>query len=261
MGAKPLIRGHLSGHFVRIALAALALILSACDPAAGYKFTPRPAPAPPIEVPAETPGSWIEPPETPALSPAGRALIYEFEVGGQRGYNPRPEAPDARSSGVTFGIGYDAHQNAPIVIVGDWRALGAQAQRLADTHPYYGRSAQTHLTEVRDILVAWQIASDVFDRIDTGREFSAARRAYGAAFELLRPNAQAALISIGFNRGYSFVGANRTEMREVRNLTPARDYKGMADQIRLSERCWRGTEIYNGMKRRRLAEAKLMETP
>lgn len=206
--------------------------------------------------------SLVEPPPARALSPEGRALIYEFEVGGKSGYDPRPEAPDARFSGVTWGIGYDAHQNSPAVILRDWAALGeVKAKRLAATHPFVGRSAQTHLSSVRDILVAWQIASDVFDHIDVGREFASARRAYGPTFDTLRPNAQAALISIGFNRGYSFVGANRSEMRAVRDLVPKRDYEGMAVQIAASERCWRGTSIYAGMKRRRLAEAALMRKP
>lgn len=206
--------------------------------------------------------SLFAPPVTSTLSPAGRTLIYEFEVGGRSGYNPHPEAPDARYSGVTFGIGYDAHQNSPAVIVSDWAGLGAsKAQRLADTHPYVGRSAQVHLSEVRDIIVAWQIASDVFDRIDVGREFTNARRAYGPMFNDLTANAQAALISIGFNRGYSFVGENRREMRVVRELVPKKDYVSMAAQIRASERCWRGTSIYSGMKRRRYAEADLIVKP
>lgn len=207
-------------------------------------------------------GALIDPPPAPALSSEGRALIYEFEVGGQAGYNPRPEVPDARYSGVTWGIGYDGHQNTPAVIRSDWQALGAvKADRLAATHPFVGTSAQQHLREVRDILVAFTVASDVFDRIDVGREFASARRAYGPVFDTLRPNAQAALISIGFNRGYSFVGDNRKEMRAVRDLVPKRDYAGMAAQIRASERCWRGTSIYSGMKRRRYAEAALMEKP
>ena len=201
-------------------------------------------------------------PPAPALSPAGRALIYEFEVGGRSGYNPRPEAPDARASGVTWGIGYDGHQNAPKVITADWQALGdPTAQRLAATHPYYGKSAQAHLHEVHDILVAFGVASDVFDRIDVAREFAAARRAYGPAFDALRPNAQAALISNGFNRGYSTVGANRTELRAIVSLVPSKDYDGMAAQLQTSARVWRGTTIENGMRRRRFAEAALMRTP
>lgn len=228
-------------------------VVSPATPAAERVKSPTPtaSPAPAI----------ILPPPAPLLTAAGRTLIYEFEVGGRSGYDPRPEAPDARASGITWGIGYDAHQNSPAVIVTDWHGLGERpAQRLAATHPYFGPSAQSHLHEVRDILVAWEIASNVFDQIDVGREFAAAHRLW-PGFDNLRPNAQAALISNSFNRGWSTTGAARTEMREMKRLVPFRDYSGIATQLRLSERVWRGTSIYNGLRRRRFAEAALCETP
>lgn len=218
-------------------------------------------PDPPAASPLPTSGALIELPPAPGLTAPGRALIYEFEVGGRSGYDPRPEAPDARASGITWGIGYDAHQNAPSVIIADWAGLGKpKADRLAATHPYYGKTAQAHLHEVRDILVAWELASGVFDRIDVGREFAAAHRLW-PGFDDLRPNAQAALISNGFNRGWSTTGANRIEMREMKRLVPLKDYAGIAVQLRKSSRVWLNTEIYNGLRRRRYAEAILCETP
>lgn len=246
--------------FYSVILAAF-LTLSGCKQPA-TEPPQRASPAVPAAESVMNPAPpMIRTPQAPALTAAGRTLIYEFEVGGKSGYNPRPEAPDARASGVTWGIGYDAHQNGPGVIVQDWQALGPRsAQRLAATHPFVGRSAQAHLSEVRDILVAWQTASDVFDRIDVGREFDAAHRLW-PGFDDLRPNAQAALISNGFNRGWSVVGAARAEMREMKRMTPLKDYAGIATQLRRSERVWRGTEIYNGLRRRRYAEAALCETP
>lgn len=195
------------------------------------------------------------------LSSGGRSLVLEYETGGKSGYDPHPEAPDPRLSGVTWGIGYDGHYNSPTVIKMDWAILGSRnVDRLAAMHPYYGRSAQAHLKEVRDITIAWQTATDVFDNVDVAREFANAKRAV-PGFEKLRPNAQAAWISLGFNRGWSMSGPNRVEMREMRDLTPKRDYEGIAFQLRKMPRIWRGTSIERGMTRRRIAEAKLMETP
>lgn len=228
--------------------------------------TPTPAPAAPptasptLIVPEEVKPFIAAPTALPALSKAGHDLVIEFEVGGKSGYAPRPEAPDARFSGITWGIGYDAHQNKREVILDDWKALGRVSVRLADTQPYYGKSAQAHLKDVRDILVAWTFAVDVFDKIDVAREFDNAKRAI-PSFEELRPNCQAAIISLGFNRGWSMTGSNRTEMREIRALAPNKDYAGIAKQFRVMIRVWRGTEIERGMTRRRLAEAKLVETP
>lgn len=214
---------------------------------------PRPSPAPTI-------GALVEPPPPPGLTAVGRELIYEFEVGGRSGYDSHPEAPDARFSGITWGIGYDGHFNSPIAVLSDWAPLGRNAGRLAAMHPYSGASAQQHLHEVRDILVVWQLATDVFDRIDVAREFASAKRNW-PGFEELRPNAQAALISNGFNRGWSTAGANRAEMREMKRLVPLKDYTGIAAQLRKSERVWRGTSVYSGLRRRRYAEAALCETP
>lgn len=224
---------------------------------------PKSTPAPPIAtVPeASKPFLAVDSALPPSLSPLGLTLIIEFEVGGRSGYNPHPEAPDARYSGVTWGIGYDAHQTSKAVILDDWKQLGpVPSRRLAATQPYYGVSAKQHLQDVRDILVSWGAANDVFQRIDVAREIARCRKAYDK-FDELRPNAQAALISLGFNRGYSFIGDNRKEMRMIRDLVPKKDYAGMAGQFRGMVRVWKGTSIEQGMTRRRLAEAKLVETP
>lgn len=230
---------------------------SVMSPTPWSEPTPLPEPATPTPTPA---AAIIGTPDAPLLTDAGRKLIYEFEVGGRAGYVPHPIAPDRRLSGITWGIGYDGHYNSPAMIMSDWRALGeAKAKRLAATHQYYGPSAQAHVREVRDILVAWDLATGLFEKIEVGREFASARR--WAGFEDLRANAQAAVISNGFNRGWSTVGANRAEMREMKRLIPLKDYAGIAHQLRKSERVWRGTEVYNGLRRRRYAEAALCETP
>jgi hypothetical protein len=227
--------------------------LTDCD-----KATPAATP-PSAAVPAGT--ALFEPPQVPALSPAGENLIIEFEVGGHSGYNPHPELPDLRLSGVTVGIGYDLHQNTREHILSDFSSLSAPAPaRLAATQPFYGRSAVEPWKAARDIIVPWQIAIGVFDRIDVAREWSRAERAL-PGFDALRPNAQAALISLGFNRGWGMSGDSRREMRGVRDAVRTRNYEVIATNLRQMERVWRGTTIYGGMVRRRNAEAALVLTP
>lgn len=212
----------------------------------------HPSPTPPA-----TPPMMRRP--APPLSKAGESLIIEFEVGGKAGYRTHPEAPDARYSGVTWGIGYDGHANSVAVILIDWRPLGVPpSQRLAATHPYYGRSAQVHLRDVGDIIIPWMRAYEVFTRVDVAREYASCKKTF-PGFEQLRPNAQAALMSLTFNRGASLAGPNRTEMRKIRDLVPKKNYSAIAGEFRSMVRVWRGTSIFNGMQRRRLAEAKLVE--
>jgi GH24 family phage-related lysozyme (muramidase) len=201
-------------------------------------------------------------PDVPALSPAGENLVIEFEVGGKSGYNPRPEAPDCRYSGITTGIGYDWSTNSPGAAYRDWQSsIGDNsARRLAATHSYTGCKAKDHLAEVRDIITSWQAAAGVFDKIDVAREWARAQRAL-PGFDELRPNCQAALISLGFNRGWSMTGDNRREMRYIRDAVPHKDYNEIASQLRKMPRVWSGTSIYKGMYRRRNAEADLVLTP
>ncbi len=261
MTLKCLCLSSLSSMFSRTKLLIFLLILAGCTP---HVTTIPPSTPNPIIPPAPKviQVSLFEPPEVPALSPAGENLVIEFEVGGRSDYNPRPEAPDCRYSGWTTGIGYDWSQNDPKTAVSDWQgSIGeTPAKRLAAGHSFRGCVAQAHLHEVRDILTPWQSAVGVFDKIDVAREWSRAERAL-PGFDTLRPNAQAALISLGFNRGWSMTGDSRREMRGIKAAVAQGDYAEIAKQLRIMPRVWAGTEIYHGMYRRRMAEADLVLKP
>jgi len=53
-------------------------------------------------------------------------------------------------------------------------------------------------------------------------------------------------------------GDRRREMRAIRDLVPAKDYGGIASQIRLMKRLGVGTRIERGISRRRDVEADLV---
>lgn len=200
-------------------------------------------------------------PPRPELTEDGYVLIIEFETGGAQQYRrwPHPEWP-GQASGVTVGIGYDCGYNSQQVILNDWKRLEDDARRLADTAGIRGIRAKGKAAELREILVQWETALDVFDEVTVTRFWQLARRTY-PGFDELRPNAQAALVSLTFNRGNDMIGDRRYEMRMIRDCAARQDYSGMARWNRRSIRVWAGTENYNGMARRRNAEAKLMETP
>ena len=204
-------------------------------------------------------GQLVSLPPTPTLTDIGHNLIVEFEVGGRSGYDPRPEWPRG-ASGVTVGVGYDCGYNSRTNILSDWRDLGSlPATRLSNTSGITGNRARDTLATVRDILVRWDTAIGVFDEVDVARTFALCQRTFDG-FDDLRPNAQASLVSLIFNRGNGMSGPNRSEMRSIRNVTPKRDYEEIALQLRKMKRIWRGTAIERGMSRRREAEAVLMET-
>lgn len=227
---------------------------------------PRPAPRPLVALPAppdvtSAGHSLIREYAVSDLTTDGRGLIYEFEVGGGQSYYNRllkhPTWPGA-SSGVTIGIGYDLGYNSRTVILSDWHAH-AERQRLAAEAGFKGSAAKARIPGVRDILVEWSLAEDVFDATTLTKFWQLTARTY-PGFDSLHPNAQAALVSLVFNRGNSLVGDRRREMRAIRDLVPLRDYAGIAAQIRAMKRIWRGTDIERGMNRRRDAEAALVES-
>lgn len=241
---------------MRLCLLAFSLTLAACKP----PDKPVLAPVAPVErqriAVHEREKPSIALPSAPVLTDAGFKLITEFE-----GWAARPELPDLRYSGVSWGYGYDAHQNAKAVILEDWALLpDPQPQRLAATQPFYGRSAIQANKDVHDIIIPHSVGDEVFIRVDMARVDDQCRRAF-PGFEDLRPNAQSAIRSLVFNRGPGLSGANRSEMREIRDLVPSRDYEAIALQFRKMVRVWAGTEIETGMRRRRYAESNLVLTP
>lgn len=269
-------------------IAALALVACQPDPVIAPRNEPPPDPEPTVE-PSVAPKALVapkpsptlppnvekpvvpppEPPEdvliatppAPLLTTAGRNLILEFETSGRSGYNPHPEWPHG-ASGVTVGIGYDLGYATPAVIESDWEALSdITVARLKKTAGLTGERAHAALPSVRDIMIEWGLATDVFDNVDVARWYANTKRAM-PGFEDLRSNAKAALISLAFNRGTSMMGASRLEMRVIRDqCVPNEDYACIAKELRAMKRIWRGTVNERGLSRRRDAEAKLAETP
>lgn len=194
------------------------------------------------------------------ISGDGRQLIYEFEVGGGKPYYDkklsRPTVPPA-ASGVTVGIGFDCGYNTATQIVRAWDRLpDGQARRLSTAAGLIRDRARAILPTLRDIQIEWGDAEAVFNETTLTDFLDIADNAF-PAMDALHPNAQAVLVSIAFNRGGSMKGESRKEMRELRDLVPKADYRGMAAAIRKMKRLWPDVP---GLIRRREAEAKMMES-
>jgi len=201
-------------------------------------------------------------PPAPVLSPDGYQLILDYEVGGGRPYYEkclaRPTWPGA-ASGVTIGVGYDCGYNSAAVIRTDWDALDERARsRLAATALISGPRARPIASTLRDVLIRWNLAEGVFNRVSLARFYQLTARTF-PGFEQLAANAQAALVSLTFNRGSSMSGPRRTEMRAIRAAVPRRDYREIAAQLRAMKHIW-AEQGMEGLIRRREAEAQLVES-
>ena len=96
-------------------------------------------------------------------------LILEFEVGGGQEYYKkllqRPTWPEGQS-GITIGIGYDIGYNSVEVFKQDWYKLGdVERQRLSGCG-LTGEVAKQGLASVRDIIISWELAWEVFNVVE-----------------------------------------------------------------------------------------------
>ncbi len=196
------------------------------------------------------------------LNEASMSLILKYEVGGGEAYYNKflrhPTWPKGES-GITIGVGYDLGYNTAATIKNDWGPELSEdsIKRLLQCAGVKGTSAQAILSPVKNIDIPWSAAFDVYEKVTIPKFWVATCSTFPGA-ENLNPNCQGALLSLVFNRGGSLKGERRSEMRNIRSMVPDKNYLGIAEQIRLMKRLWRGTEIENGMSRRRDAEADLV---
>ncbi len=206
-------------------------------------------------------GQLFAKPNAPALSPEGYALIIDSETGGKEYYNKFLKYPTVPPgySGVTWGAGFDGQFYSKENIIRIWSKLGPdKTLRLSKTSGLNHSKSLVYLPKVKDILIDWDLATEVFNEETIPLFYQAAARTYPGLSEL-KPNAVAAIVSLVFNRGTSFVGPNRLEMKELKPAIARQDYKEMARLIRKMKKIWDGKN-QNGLIIRREKEALLIES-
>lgn len=99
------------------------------------------------------------------------------------------------------------------------------------------------------------ICVDVFENITVPKFYLQMLRIYPQAESLPR-DAQAALVSLVFNRGTALAGDRRSEMLGIQNALRDGRTHDVPDLLRSMKRLWPDTK---GLQRRRDAEAALFE--
>jgi GH24 family phage-related lysozyme (muramidase) len=188
------------------------------------------------------------------LSPKGRDLIFHFE-----GVDQPSDWPGA-ASGITIGYGYDLGQESAADFNADW----TQYLPAADFAALYaviglkGTAAQAKASSLKGIRINQTDSESVFLNRSVPKYQAQTEQAFPGV-DQLPADAQAALLSLVYNRGPSMSGDRRTEMRAIREAVPAGDLKEIADQLRLMKRLWEGQGL-DGLLKRRDAEADLVES-
>lgn len=195
------------------------------------------------------------------VSRNGLEEIVKFEVSSEALYNRKYQQPiwPKGASGVTIGIGYDLGYNSPAQIRAAWEDHLKEADilKLLKAAGKKGLEAKNALTnEILTVKVPWLAALDVF--------YSTSLPIYARMTKLtypkvasLHPDAQAALLSLVYNRGNKIDDTdNRKEMRLLVDAVSNKDFLGMSKLLRDMKRLWAPT---SGLISRREKEATLVE--
>jgi len=246
----------------------LVLLIAGCHPAKVQDST--------VETNLGAPQVRLTSPKLPQIA---EDLITDFEVSstsvngidGGHGYydrHYRTATYPGGNSGPTVGIGVDLGQQSSSVTSDSWQSylVANQVERFTKCAGVTGKSAQQLVKDLQDVIVPWKSAIDEFDIYEVPNYWSLTRRTF-PGFDNLTLNCQGALVATVYNRGNSTVGNSRVDMRTLQTLiaeTPI-DYKNIANAFRHMEvtmgASWKAQGIYDGLKARYDATAKLAETP
>lgn len=195
------------------------------------------------------------------VSLTGLNALVGFEVSSQGAYErlySRPIWPGG-GSGVTIGIGYDLGMNKVSDIRADWsgKLADVDVQTLTTVAGQTGEVARAAVASVQRVKIPYSVAVDVF-RTRSLPVFAARTLQTYPGADRLPADAQAALLSLIYNRGPKLAGPARAEMLAIRDLVAKGDLKGIAAQFRAMKRLW-DPKTLAGVIARREREAQLVE--
>lgn len=213
-------------------------------------------------VPPPPPVEPVQDPHIAACRHAAAILIERWEVSGRKRYERALRYPiwPGGASGITWGIGYDGGHQTRATIEDDWQAH-EKMRRLSTSAGLRGQKARTALPIYREVDTPYVYAFEVFETRTLIEYERRTERTYRIKMEEVPVGVCAALVSLTYNRGGATTGDSRLEIRNIRDEhLPAKNWLGVASEIRAMKRLWRGTVNENGLSARRESEAKLIET-
>lgn len=194
------------------------------------------------------------------VTQSGLQQLVAHEVSSTAYYNRFLSSPvyPGGMSGCTIGIGYDLGYNTPAQIARDWQGLLSDSDLacLQTSAGLKGDAADRQIASLKNVRIPLATAKQVFYQATLPRYARLCQKAYPGV-SALPADAQAALLSLVYNRGASLSGSRRKEMKAIQPLVIAADLDGIADQILAMRRLWEGQGL-DGLLRRREDEAALV---
>lgn len=194
------------------------------------------------------------------IEEAGIDFIIEEETGGQAYYEQVYGSTfvwPGKASGPTTGIGIDCayYTEAELTKYFSPYVTPAELVRIIGAIGQKGMAGKLYTRKLKDIKISWDAAEEIYLTYTLPKFIKITERAFPGVNELCS-NAQAAMLSLIFNRGAAMQGPTRVEMKNIRDLIPKKNYKAIAKQIRSMKRLWSS----GGLPGRREREAKMVET-
>lgn len=206
-------------------------------------------------------------------------LIVDFEVGGgETYYNKKAKFPiwPGGVSGITIGIGVDLGHIKKSDFdqhIADYYSEG-ELHRLEKCIGVTGKIGSIEsdtmikalLESVKDCELGWESAMEIHETFTIPLYYERTRKVF-KGLDALPPDAQGAIVSLVFNRGTKLDGPKRIHMAKIADLVQKYEKEKKPDLLNqiastfidMTE-IWKGEKIYEGIKRRRIAEAKLVSS-
>lgn len=208
------------------------------------------------KLPAIPPGASL------VVSRRGVDLIINFEVSSKEVYDKKYQQPiwPGGDSGVTIGIGYDCGFATKDSFTKTWGGTLAAKDLniMLGVVGLKADKAKAALAACQSVKIPFAKAAPVFYQSTLPAYAASTRRAY-PGLDKLPPDAQAALLSLVYNRGAAINDSDsRREMKAIVPLVRSGDLKGIAAEIRNMKRLWTKPN-QKGLVDRREKEAVLVE--
>jgi len=204
-------------------------------------------------------------------------LIVDFEVGGgETYYNKKAKFPiwPGGVSGITIGIGVDLGHIKKTDFsthISDYYSEN-ELQRLEKCIGITGKPGSKEseslinslLESVKDCELTWESAIEIHENFTLPLYYERTKKVF-KGMDSLPADAQGAIVSLVFNRGTKLDGPKRVHMAKIAELVLRYDKEKnpefitqIAQTFLDMTEIWKGEKIYEGIKRRRIAEAKLV---
>jgi len=212
-------------------------------------------------------------PKVPTWVPATKAAVFDKATAflkKEEAVPKHPYWPGGSSSGVTWGVGWDAGGRSADEIRSTWKALKKEdLDKLATCAGLKGAMAQAKAAAVKDVTIPQDVSIDVFKSDSLPTYYAIALNTF-PGMNKLPVGTQVALVSLVYNRGGNtgkdkkdkhgdIIMDRRFEMRRIRDAVAEQDLQEIARLLRQMERLWKGKDIEKGMNARREHEAALVE--